>query len=66
MAVLRDGYRGIGLPVRLAKSLGQPGANPRPFNADARVVLRDAGYSAKEVEQLIANAVVSPKNVDLD
>jgi crotonobetainyl-CoA:carnitine CoA-transferase CaiB-like acyl-CoA transferase len=62
MAVQREGYRGIGLPVRLAQTPGQLGANPRPFNADAVAVLRDAGYSAEEVEQLIADAVVSRKN----
>jgi crotonobetainyl-CoA:carnitine CoA-transferase CaiB-like acyl-CoA transferase len=66
MAVRRDGYQGIGLPVRLAKTPGQPGANPRRFNADARAVLRDAGYLANEVEQLIADAVVSKKNIGLD
>jgi crotonobetainyl-CoA:carnitine CoA-transferase CaiB-like acyl-CoA transferase len=66
MAVRRDGYQGIGLPVRLAKTPGQPGANPRRFNADARAVLRDAGYLANEVEKLIADAVVSKKNIGLD
>jgi crotonobetainyl-CoA:carnitine CoA-transferase CaiB-like acyl-CoA transferase len=66
MVVRREGYQGIGLPVRLMRTPGQPGANPRRFNADARSVLRDAGYSASEVEQLIADAVISRKNVGLD
>jgi crotonobetainyl-CoA:carnitine CoA-transferase CaiB-like acyl-CoA transferase len=65
MVVRRDGYGGIGLPVRLMRTPGQPGANPRPFNADARSVLKDAGYSADEVEQLIVDAVVSRKNAGL-
>jgi crotonobetainyl-CoA:carnitine CoA-transferase CaiB-like acyl-CoA transferase len=66
MAVRRDGYQGIGLPVRLARTPGQPGANPRRFNADARAVLGDAGYLANEVEQLIVDAVVSKKNIGLE
>jgi crotonobetainyl-CoA:carnitine CoA-transferase CaiB-like acyl-CoA transferase len=63
--VRRDEYQGIGLPVRLMRTPGQPGANPRPFNADARAVLRGAGYSTNELEQLIADAVVSKKNAGL-
>jgi crotonobetainyl-CoA:carnitine CoA-transferase CaiB-like acyl-CoA transferase len=65
MMVRRDEYQGIGLPVRLMRSPGEPGANPRPFNADARAVLRAAGYSAGEVEQLIADGVIPSKNTDL-
>ena len=66
MVVRRDGYQGIGVPVRLMRTPGQPGTSPRRFNADARSVLRDAGYSASEVEQLIADAVVSRKNIGPD
>jgi crotonobetainyl-CoA:carnitine CoA-transferase CaiB-like acyl-CoA transferase len=66
MMVRRDQYQGIGLPVRLMRTPGQPGADPRPFNADARVVLRDAGYLASEVEQLITDGVIPSKNVDVD
>jgi crotonobetainyl-CoA:carnitine CoA-transferase CaiB-like acyl-CoA transferase len=66
MMVRRDEYQGIGLPVRLMRTPGQPGANPRPFNADARAVLRAAGYSAGEVEQLITDGVIPAKNVGLD
>jgi len=65
MMVRRDEYQGIGLPVRLMRTPGQPGANPRPFNADARAVLRAAGYSAGEVEQFITDGVIPSKNVDL-
>jgi len=65
MMVRRDEYQGIGLPVRLMRTPGEPGANPRPFNADARAVLRAAGYSAGEVEQLIADGVIPSKNTDL-
>ena len=66
MMVRRDEYQGIGLPVRLMRTPGQPGANPRPFNADARAVLRAAHYSAGEVEQLIADGVIPSKNIDPD
>ena len=63
MEVRRDGYRGLGLPVRLKETPGQPGTNPRPFNADAFEVLKNAGYSEQDVERLIDEAIASRKNV---
>jgi crotonobetainyl-CoA:carnitine CoA-transferase CaiB-like acyl-CoA transferase len=63
MEVRRDGYRGLGLPVRLEENSGRPGTNPRPFNADALEVLKNAGYSEQDVEQLIDDAIVSRKNL---
>ena len=54
MAVAQGGYRGIGLPVRLADTPGTPGARPHAFNADAATVLADAGYSSQEVQGLVA------------
>jgi crotonobetainyl-CoA:carnitine CoA-transferase CaiB-like acyl-CoA transferase len=58
MVVERDGYRGIGLPVRLQATAGAPGANPHAFNADAVRVLEGAGYSAEQIARFVADAVV--------
>jgi crotonobetainyl-CoA:carnitine CoA-transferase CaiB-like acyl-CoA transferase len=63
MTVARDGYRGIGLPIRLHDTPGAPGKNPSPFNADAAQVLRQAGYTQEEVEQFFAGKVISAKDV---
>ena len=65
MKVRRDGYRGIGLPVRLLETPGAPGTTPRSFNADAMSVLNDAGFSTKNVEQFITDKVI-PKNIRVD
>jgi len=64
MRVERDGYCGIGLPVRLAEAAGEPGFNPRAFNADALRVLADAGYTAEEIRQLVADKVIPEPGAD--
>ena len=51
MAVRRDGYRGIGLPVRLQATAGAAGSSPRSFNADAVCLLQDLGYGAEEIRR---------------
>jgi crotonobetainyl-CoA:carnitine CoA-transferase CaiB-like acyl-CoA transferase len=58
MEVKRPGYRGIGLPVRLRRTPGTPGATPRTFNADTASVLAEAGYSLQDIERLSTNAVI--------
>jgi len=62
MKVRRDGYRGIGLPVRLLETPGAPGTTPRSFNADAMSVLNDAGFLAENVEQFITDKVIPKKH----
>lgn len=58
MVIARDGYRGIGLPLRLHATPGTPGANPRPFNSDAVCVLQSLGFTELEMSQLFAEGVV--------
>ncbi|WP_198972272.1 CaiB/BaiF CoA transferase family protein [Xylophilus sp. ASV27] len=58
MLVRREGYRGVGLPVRLRGTPGAPGDNPRSFNADAATVLRSIGYCAADISGLIAARAV--------
>jgi crotonobetainyl-CoA:carnitine CoA-transferase CaiB-like acyl-CoA transferase len=58
MKLERDGYQGIGLPVRLQQTPGTPGASPRAFNADAVRVLGAAGYSAEDVQRFVTDKVI--------
>ena len=58
MQVGREGYGGIGLPVRLYATPGTPGCDPRPFNADAVRVLADIGYGPADIDRLMARGVV--------
>ncbi|XAH22938.1 CoA transferase [Xylophilus sp. GW821-FHT01B05] len=58
MLVQREGYRGVGLPIRLRATPGAPGSNPRSFNADAASVLRGLGYSAAQLDGLVAAKAV--------
>ncbi|AXB42523.1 CaiB/BaiF CoA transferase family protein [Amycolatopsis albispora] len=50
-----DGYRGVGIPIKLARTPGQVGAAPRPPGADTRAVLAVAGYSDDEIDSLLAD-----------
>lgn len=58
MVVEREGHRGIGLSVRLQTDSGEPGARPRPFNADALPILRNAGFGDEQIERFMVDAVV--------
>ena len=58
MVVEREGYTGIGLPARLDNTPGSPGADPRPFNADAVGVLQALGFSPAEIDRLQDDGIV--------
>lgn len=58
MRVEREGYGGIGLPVRLHATPGTPASDPWPFNADAVRVLGDIGYGPADIDRLMARGVV--------
>ncbi|RMH48366.1 MAG: CoA transferase [Alphaproteobacteria bacterium] len=50
-----DGFRVTGNPVVMSDTPhAAAGFPPRPFGADTRAVLAEAGYSAEEIEALIA------------
>lgn len=63
MQVERDGYGGIGLPVRLHATPGTPGCDPRPFNADAVRVLEHIGYGPADIDRLMAHGIVPAPGV---
>jgi crotonobetainyl-CoA:carnitine CoA-transferase CaiB-like acyl-CoA transferase len=58
MVVALDGYRALGVPVKLARTPGTIRRKPAAFGADTRTVLAAAGYSDEDVERLIAEGAV--------
>jgi crotonobetainyl-CoA:carnitine CoA-transferase CaiB-like acyl-CoA transferase len=57
MVVEEDGYRGFGTAVKLSRTPGTVRSLPQRFGAATRRVLEAAGYSAAEIEALIAEDV---------
>jgi formyl-CoA transferase len=52
MAVEKDGYRGLGIAVKLSRTPGSVRSAPPRFGADTRAVLLAAGLSEAEVRKL--------------
>lgn len=52
MKVERDGYRGIGVPMRLSRTPGMPAGSPPRFGQDAGSVLREAGFDEARIQEL--------------
>jgi crotonobetainyl-CoA:carnitine CoA-transferase CaiB-like acyl-CoA transferase len=51
----KDGYRNVGNPVKLSRTPPALRSKPRKFGTDTRDVLASAGYSATEIDALIAS-----------
>ena len=45
-------YRGTGIPIKMSRTKGRVRMAPRKFNQDGADVLREAGYTAAEIEAL--------------
>lgn len=58
MYVERDGYRGIGVPVKMSRTPGAARAAPPRFAEHSRAVLTDAGFADAEIDELVAAGVV--------
>lgn len=58
MVVELDEYRGVGIPVKLSRTPGNVRRKPGRFGAHNREVLAEAGFSATEIDALIADGVV--------
>ncbi|MFQ5955076.1 MAG: CaiB/BaiF CoA transferase family protein [Kiloniellales bacterium] len=57
--VVEDGeYRGTGVPIKLGRSPAPPATAPRPFGADGRTILAEAGYGEAEIAALIEDDVL--------
>jgi crotonobetainyl-CoA:carnitine CoA-transferase CaiB-like acyl-CoA transferase len=52
MAVEKDGYRGLGIAVKLSRTPGSVRRAPPRFGADTRAVLLAAGLSEAEIRKL--------------
>lgn len=52
MVVSMDGYRGIGVPIKLGRSPGTIRRPPGDPNADGKQILLELGYSEQEIAQL--------------
>jgi formyl-CoA transferase len=53
----KDGYRNVGNPVKLSRTPASPRSKPRKFGADTKAVLGELGYSAAEIDRLVASGM---------
>jgi formyl-CoA transferase len=53
----KDGYRNVGNPVKLSRTPASPRSKPKKFGTDTRAVLAEAGYSAAEIDRLVASGI---------
>ena len=53
----KDGYRNVGNPVKLSRTPASPRSKPRRFGVDTKAVLTEAGYSATEIDKLVASGI---------
>jgi len=57
MVVEQGAYRGIGNPVKLARTPASVRAAPPAFGAETRAVLSEAGFSKAEIDALVAAGI---------
>jgi crotonobetainyl-CoA:carnitine CoA-transferase CaiB-like acyl-CoA transferase len=57
MVVEKDGYRGVGTPLKLSRTPGSVRTTPPHFGESTREVLAEAGYSPAEIDALVASGV---------
>jgi formyl-CoA transferase len=57
MVVEEGSYRGFGTPLKMSRTPGGLRAVPPEFGQDTRAVLADAGFSADEIEALVAEGI---------
>ncbi len=53
----KDGYRNVGNPVKLSRTPAGVRSKPKKFGTDTRAVLSEAGYSAAEIDSLVASGI---------
>jgi crotonobetainyl-CoA:carnitine CoA-transferase CaiB-like acyl-CoA transferase len=63
MLVEAEGYRGVGMAVKLSGTPGKPGRRPPRFGEHADSILGEAGCRAEEVAQLRTSGVVHDRPV---
>jgi formyl-CoA transferase len=58
MAVEKDGYRNFGTPIKFSRTPGEVRNVPPRFGADGRAILREGGFSEREIDALLEAGVV--------
>lgn len=58
MVVEKDGYRGTGIPIKFSRTPGRVASAPPKFGQHGRAVLTQAGFSEKEIEEMLAAGVL--------
>ena len=53
----KDGYRNVGNPIKLSRTPPSVRSKPRKFGIDTRAVLAERGFSAAEIDKLVASGV---------
>jgi crotonobetainyl-CoA:carnitine CoA-transferase CaiB-like acyl-CoA transferase len=53
----KDGYRNVGNPVKLSRTPADVRSKPKKFGTDTRAVLAEAGYTAAEIDKLVATGI---------
>ena len=53
----KDGWRNVGNPVKLSRTPPKVRTKPKKFGTDTRAVLAEAGYSAAEIDSLVASGI---------
>jgi formyl-CoA transferase len=53
----KDGYRNVGNPIKLSRTPPAVRSKPRKYGIDTRAVLAECGFSAAEIDKLIAAGV---------
>jgi formyl-CoA transferase len=53
----KDGYRNVGNPVKLSRTPPAVRSKPKKFGADTGAVLAEHGYSAAEIDRLVASGI---------
>ena len=58
MVVEKDGYKGVGIPIKFSRTPGTVRKRPPTFGENDRDVLKDAGFSEDEIARFIEAGVV--------
>lgn len=58
MVVELDGYKGIGIPLKMSDDPGRPQRRPPHFGEHSREILREAGYEEQLIEQLVKGGII--------
>lgn len=66
MVVEQDGYRGIGIPIKLDRTPGNVRTAPREQGADTRRILTALGYTDEQITALIDADIALSTSTDAD